>query len=87
MAEAEINGNAHYLAYCSLIPYPEMNWNGKISGLTFFKPMGTNQLQVGQSGYQSTLLYLYIQTIKSFTWSEVWGGLEWENLVLLTIEY
>jgi len=38
----------------------------------FFKPMGPNQPQIGQSWYQSTPLYLYIQTIKLvIDWSGV----------------
>ena len=58
-----------------------------LNRLTFYKPMGPNQPQIGQSWYQSTPLHPYIQNIKLvFDWSEVWGGLEWENLVLLPSE-
>jgi len=32
----------------------------------FFKPMGPNQYQIGQSWYQSTPLRLYVQNISWF---------------------
>jgi len=41
----------------SFIPHQMLN------RLTFFKPMGPNQPQIGQSWYQSTPLHLYIQNI------------------------
>ena len=43
-----------------------------LNRLTFFKSMGPNQPQMGQTGYQSTPLYLCIQNIKlvgKFEWS------------------
>ena len=47
-----------------------------LNRLTFFKPMGPNQPQMGQTGYQSTPLYLCIQNIKLV------GKFEWKNIQL-----
>jgi len=52
--------------------------------------MGPNQPQIGQSWYQSTPLYMYIQNIKLvFDWSEVcWFYRSWdrESLALSSIQ-
>ena len=66
------------------------DWDGKIvftpyrmfSWLSFFKPRRPNLPQVGQNGYQTTPLHLYIPNIKLVCdLSQVWVGLEWENRV------
>ena len=66
------------------------DWDGKIvftpyqmsSWLSFFKPRRPNLPQVGQNGYQTTPLHLYIPNIKLVCdSSQVWVGLEWENRV------
>ena len=67
-----------------------VDWNGKIQftpyrilcSLSFSKPRRPKLPQIGQTGYQCTPLYLYIQKIQLVCGSsEVWGRLEQENLV------
>ena len=53
-----------------------------LNPLSFFKPSRPNLLQIGQTGYQSTPLYLYIHNIKLVCKSGTLStGLERENVV------
>ena len=44
--------------------YTQPNINSMVNRLSFFKPTRPKLLQIGQTRYQSTPLYLYIQNIK-----------------------
>ena len=66
MAEAESeNQNKSSLRWAGMGKYGFTPYR-ILNRLTFFKPMGPNQPQMGQTGYQSTPLYLCIQNIKLF---------------------
>ena len=58
----EVNLRRTGMGISSFIIIPQQMLNR----LTFFKPMGPNQPEIGQSWYQSTPLYLYIQNVKLF---------------------
>ena len=62
--------------------YTKLNTKAMVNRLSFFKPMRTKLLQIGQTRHQSTPLYVYIQNIK-LVWnsSTLCAGLIWENLV------
>ena len=47
-----------------IVVYTQPNINSMLNRLSFFKPSRPNLLQIGQTGYQSTPLYLYIHNIK-----------------------
>ena len=64
---------------CSL---HQPNINSMLNRLSFFKPMRPNLLQIGQTRYQSTPLYLYIHNIKLVCKSgTLCAGLEREIVV------
>ena len=53
-----------------------------VNRLSFYKPTRPKLLQIGQTRYQSTPLYLYIQNIKLVCDSgTLCAALEWENLL------
>ena len=53
-----------------------------LSCISFFKPRRPKYSQMGQSGYQTTPLHLYIQSIKLVCdWNQVLVRPEWENHV------
>ena len=47
-----------------IVVYTLPNINSMLNRLSFFKPSRPNLLQIGQTRYQSTQLYLYIHNIK-----------------------
>ena len=47
-----------------IVVYTQPNINSMVNCLSFFKPMRPKLLQIGQTSYQSTPLYLYIHNIK-----------------------
>ena len=47
-----------------IVVYTQPNINSMLNRLSFFKPTRPNLLQIGQTRYQSTPLYLYIHNIK-----------------------
>ena len=62
--------------------YTQPNIKSMVNHLNFFKPLRPKLCQIGQTRYQSTPLYLYIQNIKLVCQSDtLCTGLEWENLV------
>ena len=62
--------------------YTQMNINSMVNRLSFFKPTRPKLIQIGQTRYQSTPLYLYIQNIKLVCDSgTLCAGLERENLL------
>ena len=62
--------------------YTQPNTESMVDHLSFFKPRRPKLCQIGQTRYQSTPLYLYIQNIKLVCQSDtLCTGLEWENLV------
>ena len=62
--------------------YTQANINLMVNRLSFFKPTRPNLLQIGQTRYQSTPLYLYIQNIKLVCDSGLLcAGLERENVL------
>ena len=50
-----------------------------LNRLMFFKPRGTKQLQIGQTGHQSTPLYLYIQEYQVCDSSHISLGLKCDS--------
>ena len=64
------------------LAYTQPNIKSMVNRLNFFKPRRPKLCQIGQTRYQSTPLYLYIQNIKLVCQSDtLCTGLEWENLV------
>ena len=64
------------------VVYTQPNINSMLNRLSFFKPMRPKLLQTGQTRYQSTPLYLYIQNIKLVSNSgTLCAGLEREIVV------
>ena len=60
--------------------YTQPNTKSMLDRLSFFKPKRPKLLQIGQTRYQSTPLYLYIQNIKLVCNSgTVCAGMEQEN--------
>ena len=47
-----------------IVVYTQPNINSMLNRLSFFKPMRPKLLQIGQTRYQSTPLYLYIHNIQ-----------------------
>ena len=65
-----------------IVVYTQPNINSMVNRLSFFKPFRPNLLQIGQTGYQSTPLYLYIHNIKLVSNSgTLCAGLEREIVV------
>ena len=46
-----------------IVFYTQANINSMVNPLSFFKPSRPNLLQIGQTSYQSTPLYLYIKLV------------------------
>ena len=62
--------------------YTQPNINSMVNRLSFFKPTRPKLIQIGQTTYQSTPLYLYIQNIKLVCDSgTLCAGLERENVL------
>ena len=62
--------------------YTQPNIKSMVSRFNFFKPRRPKLCQIGQTRYQSTPLYLYIQNIKLVCQSDtLCTGLDRENLV------
>ena len=65
-----------------IVVYTQLNINSMVNRLSFFKHTRPNLLQIGQTRYQSTPLYLYIHNIKLVCKSgTLCAGLEWEIAV------
>ena len=65
-----------------IVVYTLPNINSMLNRLSFFKPMRPKLLQIGQTRYQSTPLYLYIHNIKLVCKSgTLCAGLEREIVV------
>ena len=65
-----------------IVVYTQPNNNSMVNRLSFFKPTRPKLLQIGQTGYQSTPLYLYIHNIKLVCKSgTLCAGLEREIVV------
>ena len=65
-----------------IVVYTLPNINSMVNRLSFFKPSRPNLLQIGQTGYQLTPLYLYIHNIKLVCNSgTLYAGLEREIVV------
>ena len=62
-----------------IVVYTQPNINSMVNCLSFFKPTRPKLLQIGQTRYQSTPLYLYIHNIKlvcnSGTLHVYWTGM------------
>ena len=65
-----------------IVVYTQPNINSMLNRLSFFKPMRPKLLQIGQTRYQSTPLYLYIHNVKLVCKSgTLCAGLEREIVV------
>ena len=65
-----------------IVVYTQANMNSMVNRLSFFKPTRAKLLQIGQTRYQSTPLYLYIHNIKLVCRSgTLCAGLEREIVV------